>query len=138
MMIIEHRTDVRWLLLEWGAWRRSFQVGPKRVRSWWGAQITDRFVEHVTVLTEPDIIVDEARAWATDRAINGTLPEDLQVLLMHQYVIGGSRERKAVRCGLSLTTFKRRRRQAEQQLQKKLQETYCDMARKSEIINTVE
>lgn len=123
-MIIEHKTDVRWLLLEWGAWRKSWLVGPRRVRSWWGAGIMERFLPQVHVhVTE--IIVDEPRAWRTDQVIK-TIGHDqreggeLALVLLSQYVFGGTKEQRAKRCGLTLKTYQRRRRQAEQGVQNKL------------------
>lgn len=126
-MIIEHRTDVRWLLQEWGAWRRTWLVGPRRVRSWWGAGIMERFLPQVTPVNV-EIIVDEPRAWRVDQVIKG-IGDELSLVLMHQYVMGGNKAQRAKRCGVTLTTYQRRRNQAERKVFELFRKTYCEVGR---------
>lgn len=132
-MIVSHRTDVRWLLLEWGAWRRANYHGPRRVRSWWGAGIMERFLPMVHV-SSPDIIVDEARAWRTNQAIRQLGNEELRRVLLCQYVLYGDKQQKAQAAGMTVRTYFRRLRQARdllgvaQQPKKNFHEPPCVMA----------
>lgn len=90
-------------LAEWGRWRRSWHVGPKRVRSWWGSAILARFVGLGGTVDDARPI-DEDAAHETDNIVRG-LDEQLLAILLVQYVLGGEKADKAKASGLSERGF---------------------------------
>lgn len=91
-------------LAEWGRWRRSWQVGPRRVRSWWGTHILARFVGLGDPGEPPP--VDEDIAQDTDAIVKGIDPQ-LRAILVVQYVLGGDKAEKARAGEMSAATYYR-------------------------------
>lgn len=96
------RLFMKSLLGEWGRWRRSWHFGPRRMQSWWGKVILDRFLPMAARADERPI--DEDRAQDTHDMLSALDPQ-LRLVLLIQFVIGGSKEEKSHACGLSPRGF---------------------------------